>query len=68
MTTFASAGGAQAGFAGRLCAAGVVPVAEVEDAGRAVALAQALEAGSDAELRSYIDLLHRIQDRLGSPK
>ena len=45
MTTFASAGGAPAGFADRLRAAGVVPVAEVEDAGRAVALAQALEAG-----------------------
>jgi 2-dehydro-3-deoxyphosphogluconate aldolase/(4S)-4-hydroxy-2-oxoglutarate aldolase len=45
MTTFASAGGVRAGFADRLRAAGVVPVAEVEDAGRAVALAQALEAG-----------------------
>jgi hypothetical protein len=45
MTTFASDEGAPAGFADRLRAAGVVPVAEVEDAGRAVALAQALEAG-----------------------
>jgi len=45
MTTFASDGRARAGFADRLRAAGVVPVAEVEDAGRAVALAQALEAG-----------------------
>jgi 2-dehydro-3-deoxyphosphogluconate aldolase/(4S)-4-hydroxy-2-oxoglutarate aldolase len=45
MTTVPSAVGAPAGFADRLRAAGVVPVAEVEDAGRAVALAQALEAG-----------------------
>jgi 2-dehydro-3-deoxyphosphogluconate aldolase/(4S)-4-hydroxy-2-oxoglutarate aldolase len=45
MTILPSAGGAPAGFAERLRAAGVVPVVEVEDAGRAVALAQALEAG-----------------------
>ncbi len=45
MTILSSAGGALAGFADRLRAAGVVPVVEVEDAGRAVALAQALEAG-----------------------
>jgi 2-keto-3-deoxy-6-phosphogluconate aldolase len=38
-------GGAPATFADRLRAAGVVPVVEVEDAGRAVALAQTLEAG-----------------------
>ncbi len=38
-------GGAAVTFADRLRAAGVVPVVEVEDAGRAVALAQALEAG-----------------------
>ena len=38
-------GGAAATFVDRLRAAGVVPVVEVEDAGRAVALAQALEAG-----------------------
>src|SRR5664280_2989642 len=45
MTIVPSAGGAPAGFADRLRAAGVVPVVEVEDAGRAVALAHALEAG-----------------------
>jgi 2-dehydro-3-deoxyphosphogluconate aldolase/(4S)-4-hydroxy-2-oxoglutarate aldolase len=45
MATFARDGRAREGFADRLRAAGVVPVAEVEDAGRAVALAQALEAG-----------------------
>jgi hypothetical protein len=27
-----------------------------------------MSALSDAELRTYIDLLHRIQDRLASPK
>ena len=45
MAIVPSAGGAPAGFADRLRAAGVVPVVEVEDAGRAVALAHALEAG-----------------------
>jgi 2-dehydro-3-deoxyphosphogluconate aldolase/(4S)-4-hydroxy-2-oxoglutarate aldolase len=45
MTIVPSAGGAPAGFADRLRAAGVVPVVEVVDAGRAVALAHALEAG-----------------------
>ena len=45
MTILPSAGDVPAGFANRLRAAGVVPVVEVEDAGRAVALAQALEAG-----------------------
>jgi 2-dehydro-3-deoxyphosphogluconate aldolase/(4S)-4-hydroxy-2-oxoglutarate aldolase len=45
MTIVPSAGGAPAGFADRLRAAGVVPVVEVDDAGRAVALAHALEAG-----------------------
>jgi 2-dehydro-3-deoxyphosphogluconate aldolase/(4S)-4-hydroxy-2-oxoglutarate aldolase len=45
MTVLPSVGGGPAGFAERLRAAGVVPVVEVEDAGRAVALAQALEAG-----------------------
>jgi len=45
MAIVPSAGGAHLGFADRLRAAGVVPVVEVEDAGRAVALAQALEAG-----------------------
>ncbi len=45
MTILPSAGSAPAGFAERLRVAGVVPVVEVEDAGRAVALAQALEAG-----------------------
>jgi 2-dehydro-3-deoxyphosphogluconate aldolase/(4S)-4-hydroxy-2-oxoglutarate aldolase len=45
MTIVQGAGGAQMVFADRLRAAGVVPVVEVEDAGSAVALAQALEAG-----------------------
>ena len=45
MAIVPGAGGAPATFADRLRASGVVPVVEVEDAGRAVALAQALEAG-----------------------
>jgi 2-dehydro-3-deoxyphosphogluconate aldolase/(4S)-4-hydroxy-2-oxoglutarate aldolase len=45
MAIVPSAGGAPASFADRLRVAGVVPVVEVDDAGRAVALAQALGAG-----------------------
>ena len=45
MTADSPSGRAPVGFAERLRAAGVVPVVEIEDAGRAVALAQALAAG-----------------------
>ncbi len=45
MTFVPGSGDAQAGFADRLRASGVVPVVEIEDSGRAVALAEALTAG-----------------------
>jgi 2-dehydro-3-deoxyphosphogluconate aldolase/(4S)-4-hydroxy-2-oxoglutarate aldolase len=45
MTAFQSSGGVPAGVLDRLRAAGVIPVVEIEDDERAVALAQALEAG-----------------------
>jgi 2-dehydro-3-deoxyphosphogluconate aldolase/(4S)-4-hydroxy-2-oxoglutarate aldolase len=66
MTIVPSAGGAPAGFADRLRAAGVVPVVEVEDAGRAVALAHALEAGGlpivevTFRTEAATEALHRI--------
>ena len=45
MTAFQSSGSVPAGVLDRLRAAGVIPVVEIEDDDRAVALAQALEAG-----------------------
>ena len=45
MTAFQSSGSVPAGVLDRLRAAGVIPVVEIEDDERAVALAQALEAG-----------------------
>ena len=45
MTAAQSPGLVPPGIVGRLRAAGVIPVIEIEDAGRALALAQALDAG-----------------------